>query len=161
MNSLPYQLLSFLGEFLELREIGTLLRLSKSINQKIGDQVFFHFCKSKLNVEKLPKEFNNWKDFVREATGIKFGSYLKDKATLSKDSKRITCKSGKGWSCALSNLSFSRGKHFLRLRINKYHLSFLGVAFKETPLDSPCFGKDCFAYSSYYKDYRQNKFSCQ
>ena len=155
METLPSQIISFLGEFLDLREIGRLSRTNKKINQKMKDTVFFHYAKKRMMAtQKLPEEFKTWREFVKETTELKWGKYLEGKVKLSNENKRISVQSVTDWTCAITNLSFSRGIHFVVFKIHHFYLNFLGVAFGDVPLKGPASGKKSFSYSPAYSDLR-------
>eukprot|EP01091_Cochliopodium_minus_P012418 TRINITY_DN3754_c1_g2_i2.p1 TRINITY_DN3754_c1_g2~~TRINITY_DN3754_c1_g2_i2.p1 ORF type:complete len:218 (-),score=36.16 TRINITY_DN3754_c1_g2_i2:328-981(-) len=151
MEKLPISIFNYLGEFLELREIGILSRCSKTFHTNIKkDKIFYHYCIKRYQLNKLPEEFKTWKEFAKENSDLKWEKAVTG-ISISKDGK--IAKSS-GWACALTNLSFRSGKHFVLFNFVHYNLGFLGIALKDTKLDGPCFGEKCFAYSSYYRSYR-------
>ena len=76
ITNLPAPVFSYFGRFLELREISILARVCKNLYEKIKkDGIFFNYSIQKFQINSLPKEFASWKDFVKEATGIKWEIY--------------------------------------------------------------------------------------
>ena len=152
MQNLSLSILSFLGEYLELREIAALARTCKKINNQIKrDLIYFHYTKKRYGIEKLPPNMSTWLGFLKEYISLKWKNCGNKFLKISENGKRIT---SNGWACAISDQSFQRGKHFFLLKIVNYNLGFLGISFPDTPLTGPCFGEKCFAYSSFYKSYR-------
>jgi hypothetical protein len=149
---LPLQLISYLGEFLELKEIRALSLTNKKIYQKIQkEKIFFHYIKKNFEIQTLPEKVKGWKEFAKILI-VKWEKYSMI-FKISEDKKRIETEGGK-WGCAITNLSFSKGRHLITFFVEKYSLGFLGIASKTTPLETPCFGRECFAFSPYYKSYR-------
>ena len=150
MENLPPPIFCFLGSFLELKDIASLLRVCKTFTQR--DTIFFHWTRTHFpTLLKLPEEFESWRGFVREAKSLRWQSILEN-VILSKQGREISCR--KGWSSVYTNLSFSSGKHYVVFKATSLVLHFLGVSHADTPLDSPCFGDGCFAHSPSYRDYR-------
>ena len=150
---LPTQLFSYFGEFLELSDIRALSLTNKTILQKIEkEKIYHHYLKRKFNISALPEGFKSWREFTKKMVEINWGN-CPETFTISENRKKILTKNGI-WGCALTNLSFTKGRHLITFRVEKYSLGFLGIALEDTPLDKPCFGKKCFAYSPYYESYR-------
>ena len=149
---LPTQLFSYFGEFLELSDIRALALTNKTILQKIEkEKIYHHYLKRKFEIYILPEGFKSWRELTKQIIEIKWEKCSKS-FTISEKNKKII--SSSGWGCALTNLSFTKGRHLITFRIEKYVFGFLGIALEDTPLEEPCFGKNCYGFSPYYKSYR-------
>jgi hypothetical protein len=149
---LPTQLFSFLGEYLELKEIRALALTNKQINQKIEkEKIYYHYLKKRFGIITLPEEFKSWKEFTKKLISVEWG---KCSPTLKMSEDKLKVESSGAWGCALTNLSFTKGRHLITFLVERYSAGFLGIAFENTPLGTYCGGNRCFAYSPYYKGYR-------
>eukprot|EP01091_Cochliopodium_minus_P010178 TRINITY_DN2651_c1_g1_i1.p1 TRINITY_DN2651_c1_g1~~TRINITY_DN2651_c1_g1_i1.p1 ORF type:complete len:162 (+),score=38.72 TRINITY_DN2651_c1_g1_i1:72-557(+) len=138
LEKLPYQLLSTFGQYLELKEINRLMRTSKTMLEKINrDNIFYNYSKERMKIEKLNDKYETWKEFVKNYFSLKWEIVSKI-LVLTENKRGITSKSG-SWGCALTNISFKKGRHFVSIKLNVIVLGFFGIALKDTPLDSPCF----------------------
>jgi hypothetical protein len=150
---LPTQLFSYLGEFLDLKDIRALALTNKSINQKIEkEKIYLHYLKNRFGINTLPKEFKSWKELAKQMIKVEWENFSKS-FKFSEDKKKVESASGT-WGCALTNLYFIKGRHLITFLVEKYSLGFFGIALENTPLEEPCFGKNCFGYSPFYKSYR-------
>ena len=150
---LPTQLFSYFGEFLELSDIRALSLTNKTILQKIEkERIYHHYLKRKFEIYTLPEGSKSWRELTKQIIEIKWEKCSKS-FTISEKNKKII--SSSGWGCALTNLSFTKGRHLITFFIQIYSLGFLGIALETTPLETHCCGLDCFGYSPYYHSYRQ------
>lgn len=151
MEKLPLQIFSYLGNFLELKDIYKLSLVSKSINNKIKkDLIFGNYVKKNHQINNLPINHKSWSEFIKEILLLKWGKYSNHES-ISKDKKIIKFRN---WGSTITNLSFSSGKHFLLLKLHVYQLAFFGCALPDAPLESYCYGDKCWGYSSYYDSHR-------
>jgi hypothetical protein len=155
LECLPVQLFSYLGEFLELQDIANISCSSKILLNNVSkDKIYFHYSKRlEFSESTLPEIYTKWKDYVRDIkTSIVWGKfYVSDYLEITKDRKRIK---SSNWNSTISKNYFERGKHFLLIKLVGYKLGFLGIANENTDLTGFCTGYDCFAYSSFYSDFR-------
>ena len=150
---LPTQLFSYLGGFLELKEIRALALTNKIILQKIEkERIYFHYLNNRFKLNALPEGISSWRELTKQMIQPKWEKCSKT-FHISDDKKRVETENGK-WGCGLTNLSFTRGRHLLTFFVENYSLGFFGIALENTPLEDPCFGKECFAFSPCYKSYR-------
>ena len=151
---LPTQLFSYFGEFLELSDIRALALTNKTILQKIEkEKIYHHYLKKRFDLFSLPGEWKSWKEIAKQIIEIKWGK-CSETFIISENRKRIELKNGKS-SCALTNLSFTNGRHLITILIQNGQVGFYGIALETTPLETHCCGLDCFGYSPYYQSYRQ------
>ena len=150
---LPTQLLSYFGEFLELSDIRALALTNKTILQKIEkEKIYHHYLKKRFDLFSLPGEWKSWKELAKQMIKVEWEKCSKS-FIISQDKKKIETQNGI-WGCALTNLSFIKGRHLITFQVEKYSLGFFGIALDDTPLEEPCFGNKCFGYSPFYRNYR-------
>ncbi|KAL9645991.1 hypothetical protein ABK040_000431 [Willaertia magna] len=71
VNNLPIEILSLISEYLQQQDIFNLMLCCKQFNQLNNyDNLFESLVKRNWNILKLPKEYNNWKDFYNYLINI-------------------------------------------------------------------------------------------
>ena len=83
IDKLPQNIISYLGFFLELKEIYYLSLTCKNLHNKIKKEEIFHLYSSfKYNSNKLPDQYTSWSEYVREKSILKWETFQEGKIRI-------------------------------------------------------------------------------